>query len=443
MRAVACAVFVLASVGFAILWCCAGGPGWYGIVVTVLCASKLLLSWVHRPKVVRAPEEQAQLDRLRVGVAIPMYNEDPHMLRACLASLLVQTRAVQSVVVVDDGSHDPTSIEEARGWIPSFAERGIRLEVVEFDTNRGKREGLMECVERQAQTNLMLCVDSDTVLDEKAVEQAIIPFVQSQVTVVTGLVLAINYHKNLLTRLTDLRSGNAFLYERAAYSSLRSVLCACGSLAVYRTAIMRARREDFLTQTFLGIPAVFGDDRRQTNYGLLEGDALLQPSAIAYTAVPERFSHYTRQQIRWNKSFFRESLWVLGSIRPTEAAFWLTAVELVSWVALSLGMAYAVLVAPIVYGSSPFVLYLLCIVLLSYARSIRYLDMEGTTRSRSERVGGFLLAPAYGLLHVFYLLWLRAYALVTLRRGRWGTRRSVEVVLPEEHRVEPERLGAR
>jgi hyaluronan synthase len=436
VKVVAAGVFLGVCVSFGLLWASAGGSGWYGIAVTALLAAKLLLSWIHRTKKVKTAAEQRLLDELRVGVAIPMYNEDPHMLRACLSSLLAQTRPVQTVVVVDDGSNDEGSAAEAWSWIPSFADRGIDLQVVQLDRNGGKREGLIECLDRQPDADLLLCVDSDTILDERAMENAIVPFSQERVKVVTGLVLAINYRKNLLTRLTDLRYANAFLFERGAYSTLRSVLCACGSLAVYRSAVVRQYREDFLTQTFLGVPAVFGDDRRQTNYGLLEGDALLQPNAIAYTAVPERLGHYTRQQVRWNKSFFRESAWVLRSISFRRPAFWLTAVELLTWVVFSLAIMWAILIQPIVHGTAPFLTYLVCIALLSYARSIRYLDMPGAARSRRERIAGFLLAPLYGLLHVFYLIWLRTFALATMRRARWGTRAGVEVALPEEHRVE-------
>lgn len=436
MKIVAASTFVIVSTAFGLLWWSAGGPSWYGICVTALLLVKLILSWVHRAKTIQNAEEQQIVDALRVGVAIPMYNEDPHMLRACLASLLAQTRPVQSIVVVDDGSGDRTALTEAQSWTSSFADRGVRFQVIEFEENRGKREGLVACLNAQPDADLMLCVDSDTILDEKAVQNAIIPFAKERVKVVTGLVLAINYRKNLLTRLTDLRYANAFLYERAAYSTLRSVLCACGSLAVYRTEVMRKNQEDFLTQTFLGVPAVFGDDRRLTNYGLLEGDALIQPNAVAYTAVPERFGHYTRQQIRWNKSFFRESIWVLRTMTFRKVAFWLTLIELGTWVVFSLAIMYAVIIAPLLYGRTPFLTYSLCIALLGYARSIRYLDMGDVARSRRDRILGFLLAPLYGLLHVFYLIWLRSYALLTLRRGRWGTRNYVEVTLADEHRVE-------
>jgi hyaluronan synthase len=218
MKVVAAAIFVVVGAAFGSLWWSAGGPGWYGVAVTALLSVKLLLSWLHRSQTVRNAAQQHRIDALTVGVAIPMYNEDPQMLRACLSSLLAQSRPVQTAVVIDDGSQDRAAVEEARSWIPRFADHGIALQVVEFATNRGKREGLIDCLDRQPEADLLLCVDSDTVLDGRAVEKAIIPFAEERVKVVTGLVLAINYRKNLLTRLTDLRYANAFLFERGAYS---------------------------------------------------------------------------------------------------------------------------------------------------------------------------------------------------------------------------------
>ncbi|MCX4706991.1 hypothetical protein OG252_00200 [Streptomyces sp. NBC_01352] len=66
-----------------------------------------------------------------------------------------------------------------------------------------------------------------------------------------------------------------------------------------------------LNQRFLGRLSTFGDDRHTTNYCLLTGKAVLQANAVAWTLVPENVRHYLRQQVRWNKSFFRESLWII------------------------------------------------------------------------------------------------------------------------------------
>ena len=66
-------------------------------------------------------------------------------------------------------------------------------------------------------------------------------------------------------------------------------------------------------------------------------------------------------------------------------------------------------------------------VVLAYARNVRYFGRPG--ESTAAEIGIFALAPLYTLLHVVLLSPLRVWALLTLRRGTWGTRASVEVTL--------------
>jgi hyaluronan synthase len=429
VKGVGFVAFALILTALSVLWWAGGGPSWYGVAVMSLLAIKLVLSWRGEARPARTALQLERLRRLRVGVAIPVYNEDPGMLAASLSSLLNQTRLPESIVVVDDGSPDRRALAEAERWVPRFAEAGVRMLVIPFPENRGKREALIAALEAQPGIDLLVGVDSDTVLDHRALQEALVPFLDPRVTVVTGLVLALNHNRNLLTRLIDIRYANAFLFERAAYSALGSVLCACGSLSVYRTDVLHRYKKDFLTQTFLGRPAVFGDDRRLTNYGLLEGRAIFQRTAIAYTAVPERWGHFLRQQIRWNKSFFRESVWVLAHMPATKWAFWLTAAEMLTWVVFSATVGWAIVVAPVLTGALLVGPYLLYVTLVGYARSVRYLDLTGVKQSRKDRTIGFLISPLYGLVHILLLMWLRVYALATLRSGSWGTRASVEVAL--------------
>ncbi|MFF3064644.1 glycosyltransferase [Oerskovia sp. NPDC057915] len=412
----------------AFMWWQAGGPSWYGVAIMSLLAAKMILSWRAKDATVTTPEDQAQLDALRVGVAVPSFNEDPALLSRTLKSLYDQTRRPQSVVVVDDGSSDLRAVEEADRWVDRFADVGIAMQVVRFDENRGKRQGLIAAFDAQPDADVLLGVDSDTVLDPLAVAEGLTPMLDPQVMASTGLVLPLNHDTNVLTRLMDVRYANGFLFERAAYSSLGAVLCACGSLAFYRTTVVRKYREDFLNQTFLGKPAVFGDDRRMTNYALMEGRSVFQSTAVAFTAVPERLGHYVRQQVRWNKSFFRESVWALLNQPSGRPAFWLTAIELGTWFTFTCALVLAIVVNPILTGTLLIGPYLVYTALLAYARSTRYFEVTGIRKSRREVLYGFALAPLYGLLHIGLLVWLRLYALATLRSGTWGTRKDgVEV----------------
>lgn len=421
--------------------------GWYGFAVGALLASKLLLS-LRRRKPTTSAWQNVGAAQHTVHAVITTFNEAPDMLARCLRSLLTQTRRPQSVTVIDDCSttHDAASvIHQLR---PDFDQAGVELQFIRFKENRGKRHGLAAGFRQQPDADLYLCVDSDTILDEHAVAELCAPFARRRVNCVTGLVLAHNRSRNLLTRLIDMRYVNAFLGERVAYGRLGSVLCACGSLVVYRGRTIRAHLDDFLNQRFLGQPATFGDDRRLTYYCLTEGQSLIQPAAIGYTDVPERLGHYIRQQIRWGKSFIREGALLAGQLRFASRAFWwLNLIELVTWVGFTIGLITALaMVAIHPAGWQLLASYAAYVCAMAWLRSIHYLRGAANVPA-ADRTLTFLAAPLYALLNLFLLLPLRLYSLATLRRNGWGTRQRVEIppagtsppasvaVLPEDDTV--------
>lgn len=400
---------------------------WYGLTVGTLLTVKLLLSIKRRRAAAPVWQEGGAAGHTVAGV-ITVFNESPEMLTRCLRSLLTQTRRPQSVTVIDDCSrtHDAAAvIRQLRG---DFDQAGIELQFIRFPENRGKRHGLAAGFEQHPDADLYLCVDSDTVLDETAVAELCAPFARRRVNCVTGLVLAHNRAVNLLTRLIDMRYVNAFLGERVAYSRMGSVLCACGSLVVYRGRVVRAHLDDFLGQRFLGQPATFGDDRRLTYYALTEGQSIIQPAAIGWTDVPQRLRHYANQQIRWNKSFFREGILLLAKPRYAVRAFWwLNLIELATWVAFTTGLVTALAVATLhPSGWQMLASYLGYVCVMAWVRSLHYLRGAANVPT-VDRMLTFAAAPLYALLNLTLLLPLRLYALATLRRNGWGTRATVEI----------------
>ncbi|MDR1386233.1 MAG: glycosyltransferase [Propionibacteriaceae bacterium] len=426
MKRIGLTVLLLAACGVTYLWYRAGGPSGYGLIAIGLLAMKIVMARGHKPRSA-GPSGSSELDRRWVNTVVPVFNEDPKMLAACLQSLLDQSRLPQSIVVVDDCSTDRRAWAEARRWVDRFAARGVDFQVLAFPVNRGKREAMMAGLDLHPETELLMGVDSDTQLDRCAVAELILPFQDPETTVVTGLVMALNYRATVLSRLIDVRYSQAFMGERAAYSTLGSMLCACGCLALYRADVVRKYKDDFLNQVFLGQKAVAGDDRRLTNYGLLEGRTVLQETAMAQTMVPERMGHFLRQQVRWGRSFFRESLWVLHHLSMRRPAFWLTLIEL-TWTCVSFPVMMALVVVPFIFGFSLYAIYACYVILLMYARCFTYLE-QPEPRSQRDRWLGFAISPLYAVLHVFVLVWLRLYALLTLRKIGWGTRSGVEVSL--------------
>ena len=393
----------------------------YGVVALSYLAIKLTMSLFYRPS------HGDPRGVGTVGAIVPFYNEDPAALRACLESILAQSRPVDRIYVVDDGSDSAAGTRVARQVLSASGHSDAVMHVL--PTNVGKRHAQAWAM-RRIETDIVMTVDSDTVLHQHAVQEGLRPFVDPKVRGVTGNVQAHNAGTNLLTRLTSLRYANAFLWERAAYSTVGSVLCACGSLSFWRRELVERNLEGYVNQTFLGIPVMYGDDRRLTNYALREGKVVFQETSIAWTTVPDRFRHFARQQLRWNKSFFRETLWALGAFRPWNPVWLLSFGELALWLAFTVSLVALFVVFPLLTGTLPSAWYLGFAAAMAFARSVRYLGSQRTPLV--NQVGVFLLAPLYGLLYLLVLTPIRFWALCSLRNPGWGTRKVVEVEFQDD-----------
>jgi hyaluronan synthase len=411
-----------------------------GEIGLAFLALKLLLSAGARRNLPEA--EDAPIAKLRVVVLVPMYNEDPEIIRRSIRSMLEQTRVPDRIHVVDDGSRSNDAVDAVK-----LERTGVetRVRISRHRMNLGKREALATAARAEQDADIFVTVDSDTILDPHAIEALLRAFRDRTVMGVTGFVRVLNRHRNVLTRLIDLRYANAFLLDRGFQSTFGSVLCACGSLAAWRRRVLIDNLNDFVRQRFLGQICTYGDDRRLTNYALSSGRVLLAREAIAYTAAPERLSHYVRQQARWCRSFVRESLWAVMNLPLSRPALWLSLAELTGWILFTLTAGFIVVMLPfigMVFGLTAVAAYVTLTSAMAWVRSVRWFDAGVEGETRGDRVRTFLLAPIYAVLSLFVLLPLRFVALATLRTTSWGTRSDVEVTL-ESKQPTPESATAR
>lgn len=282
-----------------------------------------------------------------------MHNEDPKLFRALLESILAQSRRVDEIWVIDDGSESIDWFQVAKNRLAEHP----NAHVIRYELNHGKRQAQAEAF-RKSKADIFLTCDSDTVLDYKAVEEGLKPFSNPTIKAVTSNVRALNRDDNLLTRLIDHRYQNAFQRERTAYSVFGSVLCATGIMSFYRGDIVRENLNQYLDQYFLGVKVMSGDDKRLTNYCQQKGKVVIQQAAKARTAVPRKLSGFLRQQVRWNQSFFRESLFVLTNLTPKHIAWWLTLSEMGLWLVFGLAVLLALIISPLTGGKLLSVYYL-------------------------------------------------------------------------------------
>lgn len=341
-----------------------------------------------------------------ISVIVPFYNEEPGVLTAAIASLLA-ARGNLEIIAIDDGSRTEESADELRRRF------GPRIRLLGYPDNRGKRVAQAEAL-RHATGEFVVTVDSDTVVEPDAILHLIEPMLaDGRIGATTGNVKVRNRGTNLLTRMIAARYWNAFDVERRSLSRLGIVTCCSGVLSAYRSPLFRSLLPAYLGQRFLGEPCTYGDDRHLTNLILKERyRTVYVHEALCHTEAPTTLGRFLRQQLRWKKSFLRESFISLTFAFRHGVALPLEVVLNLALPLLGLSVRLAVLVGVV---TEPHNLLLFGLVIASVAviRNFFLLFEE-------RRLLGY--SVLYAFLHEFALVWLFPLALFKLRDRGWGTR---------------------
>ena len=230
----------------------------------------------------------------------------------------------------------------------------------------------------------------------------------------SGLTHARNPDVNALTRMQAARYLLSFQLLKAAESVVGAVTCCSGCFSAYRRSAIEPLLDEWSHQRFLGVACTYGDDRALTNRVIRAGHrSLYHSGAVAVTDVPETWSTFFRQQLRWKKSWVREGPILLSHLwrsRPVAFPFMVIAV-VVGFLSPVIAVA-SLVVAPSLWGQIPFVYAAgLVTVAIAYAVYHRSVVADG-------RWGWSMAATAFYLGFSFQILW----AMVRVRDGRWGTR---------------------
>lgn len=345
-----------------------------------------------------------------VSVIIPCFNENPKWLDQCLESIDRQHYADVEIIVVDDGSKNRADL------LPVFDKyrANSKFKIV-FQENLGKRQAHKAGFDI-AKGEIIVTIDSDTMIEAPyGILHIVKQFKNPQVGAVTGDVRVANKRENFLTQLIGYRYWTAFHQERAAQSLFDVLMCCSGPFSAYRKSILDKVKERYVSQKFLGAKCTYGDDRHLTNLILEEGHQVrFDNKAVSYTYVPNNLRQYIRQQIRWNKSFYREMLWTFKHIHKHHLYM---AYELLMQLILPFMLMIAlttVVIQAIIIDMSHLWKYLIILIFIALLRSF-----YGIYRTHDF---GFLRFIIYGFIHVFLLIPVRLYSIATIKDTKWGTR---------------------
>lgn len=390
---------------------------WLGIFG--ILALQAILYYSDRPK--RAtPEELARLDLLHVAVIIPVYNEDPRLLRYCLESLFAQTRRPDAIHVTDDGSTTNTYDYEAGWFMERCGELGIEGSWCRSE-NAGKRHAQRDGFETYWLSDIYVTCDSDSQLAPNALDELLLPFKSPKVQSVAGVVVATNNRDNLLARVTDLWYVTSQLVDRSALSALGSVMVNSGPIAAYRGAVVRDNLHIYLNETFLGREVRFSDDSLLTLFALLRGRTVQQSTAVAFSHMPVTVSHHLRQYLRWMRGSTIRSVWRFKYLPLDSVAYWAHALR---WLQVVLS-TFALVWVAVHENFTPW--FMLVPVAVGAGQTLRYLTIRRSDQTVRSQVGTWLLTPLAVAWAWLVLRPLRWYGVATCRRTGWGTRKKVEV----------------
>lgn len=399
----------------------------YTFFVTIFQLSRIVSSLMYRTSYKTATAYGRQDSYTpHVTFVIPSMNEEDaiyHTIDMCFKAHYPRERL--EVIAINDGSTDNT-LQEMRRAQETYPE----LEIVSWEKNRGKRHGMAEGF-RRAKGEIVIQLDSDSYIVPSTIRGIIDPFRNPEVGAVSAHTDPANADENMLTKMQAAYYFMSFRILKAAESTFHTVFCCSGCASAYRKKAVMPILDTWLSETFLGLPVTWGDDRAITNWVIKNGyRTLYTDRATAYTIVPNTLKQFIKQQIRWKKGWFVNSIFASKFILKREPFVALTYFFPLILVTLLTPFmaARAFFYTPLTKGPSATLYYILGVTLIATAILILYRFYE-----RNNKYWPYLFI--WALINMLVLAYLLVVALLTIQNRTWGTRTPGGGPVPVKVRV--------
>lgn len=388
----------------------------YGLVVCSYIVSRFVFALFYRSA------KDAKLEP-RVAIVMPGFNEEAAIadsLRSLLA--LDYPAAKLEIVAVNDGSTDNTLREMRK----VAASANGRVHVIDLGHNQGKRAAMAAGI-RATEADIIAFVDSDSVVEPDALRILVQGFADEKVGAICGHADVLNLDETWLTKMQAVRYFVAFKVVKAAESVFNAVTCCSGCFSAYRREAIMPHLDWWENQTFLGKESTFGDDRSLTNCVLRTWKVRYESKAVSHTLVPSTFKQFMTQQLRWKRSWTRESL-IVGTFiwKKHPIAALSTYIGMILPLIAPVIAIRTLVVLPLGMGAGAPLVYLLGVYSMAIAYGLYYV-------ARRPRYDGmWIYGVVFCFFYLFFLLWQTYWAIFTARSASWGTRPATAGTTPAE-----------
>jgi hyaluronan synthase len=357
-------------------------------------------TWLVRriPAVLYQPVQNDH--RLSLSIVVPVYQEDPEIFAAAIESWLAND--VEEVILVIDASD--TTCQDIAARYP--------VTVVITDVP-GKRDALRRGW-RAARSELVALVDSDTIWAPDVAVEVCKPFADPRIGGV-GTRQSVYGSRGFLARITDMFLDHRYFDENASQSLLgQAVSCLSGRTAVYRRRLLLEIEDEFMTETFWGVPSLSGDDKRLTTLVLERGHrTYMQRTAEVWSTFPTTWRVFFRQRLRWARNTWRSDLRALSR-------GWVWRHPFLAYTMIDKGVSsFTLLLGPIVMAVALATgNWMFAGVLLLWWQISRAAKLAPHIRRRPS---SFFLVPGYVAVS-WVMAIIKITALLTIRKQAWLTR---------------------
>ncbi len=351
--------------------------------------------------------------RETTSVVVPIYREDPEILERCLRSW--QANDPDEILLVIDHTEREV-IDLASVW--QGDDPRVQAIVVEPP---GKRHALAVGV-RAATSTIVLLTDSDTAWSPGFLRIVLMGFTDPMVG---GVGCRQNVYRpgtSLWRRVADWMLDVRFLHFLPATARKGAVPCISGRTAAYRRHALMPVLDEMEFETFWGKPCISGDDGRLTWLLLRDGwKTAYQINARAWTVFPSTFRGFVRQRIRWSRNSYRCYFRAM-------AKGWLWRQPVITSVSVIQNLAgpftLSLAAGFFVYG---LVAHHWALATLAWCWMILGRGIKGVGHIVSEPEV-LLYLPLITVVFILVMIPVKFYALVTLNKQGWITRRQDRAV---------------
>jgi cellulose synthase/poly-beta-1,6-N-acetylglucosamine synthase-like glycosyltransferase len=245
-----------------------------------------------------------------VSILLPCYNEGKAVydtIKSIVASDYPSEKL--EIIVTDDCSKD-----DSWQWIQDATRDFPGVKAVQNEANQGKTKTILNAL-AMSKAEVVTIVDSDTLLHPRAIKELMACLADPRLGGVGGPASVRNPNDNALTNFQVYLYYLGFQLGKTIENSTRTVGVIGGYLFAIRRTLFEEIRPALEARNWFGVKVKDGEDRFITHQILLRGHGTyMDMSANCWTTVPNTFSKYWGQQLRWRRTTIRDFFYTIRRI---------------------------------------------------------------------------------------------------------------------------------